>query len=235
MMTIMVIERDWKVVGVAEAKAKFSELLERVGRGERVVVAKRGKLVAVLAPPDAVSDGGDKPRGLAMLAGALTEWPELEHDMNEVVPKLAGPRAIGRFRIWRDQILLRHRRPLGHDAPRSSDASDPAPRGDGTIRSMHHLDHVGELVYGAAKAGSAKLADRVRELVTDALPVVPFDASAHRSTDRCAPRWSPAASGPPSPIRHRIDRVGTGPHAGDGQRPPLARIQGLRVEDWLRG
>ncbi len=37
---------------------------------------------------------------------------------------------------------------------------------------------LGELVYGAAKAGSDRLARRVRELIDGAVRVVPFDASA---------------------------------------------------------
>lgn len=37
---------------------------------------------------------------------------------------------------------------------------------------------LGELLYGAAKRGSATLTLKVREVVTDALPVLPFDESA---------------------------------------------------------
>ena len=85
MMTNMVIRRGWTVVGVAEAKAKISELLDRVTRGERIVVARRGKPVAVLAPPDAVSDDVAHPRGLATLAGVLADWPALERDMDQVI------------------------------------------------------------------------------------------------------------------------------------------------------
>ena len=85
MMTNMVIRRDWTVVGVAEAKAKISELLERVSRGERIVVARRGKPVAVLAPPHAVSDDVTHPRGLATLAGVLADWPAFDRDMDQVI------------------------------------------------------------------------------------------------------------------------------------------------------
>lgn len=82
-MTIMVSE--WETVGVADAKARFSELLERVGRGERVLVARRGKPTAVLAPPEAVLEPNDHPRGLATLAGALGDWTEMERDLDEVI------------------------------------------------------------------------------------------------------------------------------------------------------
>lgn len=94
MMTNMVKQEGWKVVGVAEAKAKLSELLELVGRGQRIVVAKRGKPVAVLAPPEAVSAGNEQPRGLATLAGALADWVDLERDMDAVI----GTRSSARER-----------------------------------------------------------------------------------------------------------------------------------------
>ena len=38
------------IVGAFEAKAKLSELLERVARGEEVTITKRGKPVARLVP-----------------------------------------------------------------------------------------------------------------------------------------------------------------------------------------
>ena len=39
-----------RVVNVAEAKAKLSELLEAALRGEEVIIAKRGKPLARLVP-----------------------------------------------------------------------------------------------------------------------------------------------------------------------------------------
>lgn len=82
-MVNMVKEED--VVGVAEAKATLSALLERVARGGRVVVAKRGRPVAVLAPPDAVRETTPSHRGLASLAGVMTDWPDMERDVADVV------------------------------------------------------------------------------------------------------------------------------------------------------
>ncbi|ODT05574.1 MAG: prevent-host-death protein [Mesorhizobium sp. SCN 65-20] len=38
-------------ISVAEAKAKFSELIERVEAGEEIVVTRDGKAVAKIAPP----------------------------------------------------------------------------------------------------------------------------------------------------------------------------------------
>lgn len=38
-------------IGVAEARRRFSELLDRAIRGEVVEVARRGEVVAVIGPP----------------------------------------------------------------------------------------------------------------------------------------------------------------------------------------
>lgn len=40
-------------IGVYEAKTHFAELLERVQRGERVTITKRGKAVAEIRPASA--------------------------------------------------------------------------------------------------------------------------------------------------------------------------------------
>jgi prevent-host-death family protein len=90
MMTIMV--RKVMTMGVADAKARLSELLDRVARGERVIVAKRGKPVAVLAPPDAVIAESGHSRGLASLAGVMSDWPELERDMADVMRRRRSAR-----------------------------------------------------------------------------------------------------------------------------------------------
>lgn len=73
-----------EVMSVADAKRRFSELIERVGRGERFVVARRGKPVLALVPPTDVRPPGDEPpkRGFMALWGALDgvegadEWYE---------------------------------------------------------------------------------------------------------------------------------------------------------------
>ena len=43
-------------VGAFEAKNKLSELLDRVEKGERVLITRRGKPVAELIPPARVRD-----------------------------------------------------------------------------------------------------------------------------------------------------------------------------------
>lgn len=69
-----------QLVGVAEAKRRFSELLDRVGAGEHIVIARRGKPAVALVPPDEALVRGPRaaPTGFAALAGALAEWDELD-------------------------------------------------------------------------------------------------------------------------------------------------------------
>ena len=55
-------------VGTFEAKTHLTRLLERVSRGERIVITNRGKAVAMLVPPDAVGRADTAEVGRAMLA-----------------------------------------------------------------------------------------------------------------------------------------------------------------------
>jgi prevent-host-death family protein len=43
-------------IGLFEAKNKFSELVDRAERGEEIVITRRGKAVAKLAPLDRTRD-----------------------------------------------------------------------------------------------------------------------------------------------------------------------------------
>jgi len=56
-------------VGDAEARAKFSELLDRVGRGEEIVITRGGKPAARLVP----AQGAPKPAGKKATAAELLE------------------------------------------------------------------------------------------------------------------------------------------------------------------
>lgn len=79
-----------EVVSVADAKRRFSELIERVGRGERFLVTRRGKPVLALVAPDDVPEEDERPkkRGLMAVWGILEgtdgadEWYE---DMQRIV------------------------------------------------------------------------------------------------------------------------------------------------------
>jgi prevent-host-death family protein len=72
------------VIGVAEAKRRFSELIERVRSGERFVVTRRGRPVLALVPPAELADEEPRFLGLAALAGALADWDELDDVVAEI-------------------------------------------------------------------------------------------------------------------------------------------------------
>lgn len=75
-----------EMLGVAETKRRFAELIDRVLDGERVVVTRRGRPVAALVPPsDAAAREPSTHLGLAAFAGAMADWPEFEEVMAEVV------------------------------------------------------------------------------------------------------------------------------------------------------
>ena len=79
-------------IGVSEAKRRFSELLDRVADGERIVVARRGLPAVVLVPPNAEGDAGGRPApvGFAALAGALADIPGLDEILGDVAAARAG-------------------------------------------------------------------------------------------------------------------------------------------------
>ncbi len=81
-------------LGVAEAKRRFSELIDRVDAGERFVVSRRGRPAMVLGPPttEALQPAAEKPIGLAAVAGALAEWEDLEETVEEIYAARRGSR-----------------------------------------------------------------------------------------------------------------------------------------------
>ena len=83
-----------KVLGVAEAKRRFSELIERVGQGERFLISRRGKPAVALVPPAEGRGPDTRPVGLAAVAGALADWRQLD----EVVAEIYASRRRARDR-----------------------------------------------------------------------------------------------------------------------------------------
>lgn len=82
-------------VGVAEARRRFSELLDRAIEGEIIEVARRGEVVAVLtAPVVAVPSGSivDAVRGWREVWG-VAEWPDdgALDDLRDRSPGRAAP------------------------------------------------------------------------------------------------------------------------------------------------
>ncbi len=80
----MTTEPISNVLGVAETKSRFSELIERVLHGERFLVERRGHPVLALVPPDQAVLPRTRPIGLAAIAGALEEWTELPEIVDEI-------------------------------------------------------------------------------------------------------------------------------------------------------
>ena len=72
-----------ETINVADAKRRFSEIIERVSRGERFLIARRGTEVMAVVPPSEVTHtGGGPPVGLAAVAGALSDWDEIDADVD---------------------------------------------------------------------------------------------------------------------------------------------------------
>ena len=66
-------------LGVAEAKRRFSELADRVARGERFVISRRGRPAIALVPVDEGLDlPSGPPKGALSMVGALAEWDDIE-------------------------------------------------------------------------------------------------------------------------------------------------------------
>ena len=75
-----------EMLGVAETKRRFAELVDRVLDGERFVVTRRGRPVAALVPADdAATRSATEYLGLAAFAGALEDFPEFDEIMQDVV------------------------------------------------------------------------------------------------------------------------------------------------------
>jgi prevent-host-death family protein len=76
-----------EALGIAEAKRRFSELIDRVAAGERIMLARRGRPAAALVPPGdelVRAPGGGAPTGFAALAGVLAELDDLDDVMRDV-------------------------------------------------------------------------------------------------------------------------------------------------------
>jgi prevent-host-death family protein len=101
-MDTMTSKRDnvimTEMISVADAKRRFSELVERVGRGERFVVTRRGTPVVALVEPEA-AERREPPGGVLALMGVLAdyegvdEWAESVREVIELRKK-ARPRPL---------------------------------------------------------------------------------------------------------------------------------------------
>lgn len=94
--------------------------------------------------------------------------------------------------------------------------------------------NMGELIFGAAHRESERLSDRVRELVREALTVVPFDESAAVVYGPLRAQLE-AAGEPLDEPDLRIASIALSRELTlvTGNVRHFARVPGLDVEDWL--
>lgn len=72
-------------LGVAEAKRRFSELLDRVGKGEHIVIHRHGKAAVAMVPPAAAAGmTAPTPAGFASIAGALADLDDVDEMVGEI-------------------------------------------------------------------------------------------------------------------------------------------------------
>ena len=79
-----------KRMPVAQLKRDFRSVLEAAERGEKTMVLRHGKPVAVVGPVSRPEEANalPKPRcpgGLLALTGSLSDWETLEGDMAEII------------------------------------------------------------------------------------------------------------------------------------------------------
>src|SRR6266511_1902398 len=99
----MTTEPAENILGVAEAKAHFSELIERVRHGERFLVARRGHPVLALVPPDQAAPPRARPT-------ALAHPPSRAHAARGAIHHRGHPR---RAALWSRQARQCHPDPEG--------------------------------------------------------------------------------------------------------------------------
>jgi tRNA(fMet)-specific endonuclease VapC len=93
---------------------------------------------------------------------------------------------------------------------------------------------LGELLYGAAKRGSASLTQKVRELVTGALPVLPFDESAAEVYGPLRARLESRGRRLDEPdLRIACIALSRGLVVVTANVRHLGRVPDLEVENWL--
>ncbi len=94
----------------------------------------------------------------------------------------------------------------------------------------------GELLYGAAKRGSPELAERVRQLISSAVAVLPFDIAAAEIYGSL--RWELEAEGKrlhEPDLRIASIVLASGLTLITGNVRHFGRVPGLPVENWLGG
>ena len=88
-----------ETINAADAKSRFSELISRASAGERFVIRRRERTVAVMISPDELERLERASQAARRLALALGQDKELLEriDQQEVHPAMAA------FGLWRDE------------------------------------------------------------------------------------------------------------------------------------
>jgi prevent-host-death family protein len=89
-------------INIAEAKSRFSELLSRVGAGERFLIQRRERPIAVLIAAEELERLERTSRAARQLAAAIGQDAALldETERGTVHPAMAA------FGLWRDEREL---------------------------------------------------------------------------------------------------------------------------------
>jgi prevent-host-death family protein len=112
-------------INVFEAKARLSEYLDRVERGERIVICRRNRPIAELRPVDAVRVA---PRPIGAAKGHFTVPPAFFEPLpDEIADSFLPEAALESSRPARAPAVATGRRPSSR-ARRSAPAKVDSPR-----------------------------------------------------------------------------------------------------------
>ena len=93
---------------------------------------------------------------------------------------------------------------------------------------------LGELLFGAAKRGSAALAERIRDLIIGAITVIPFDVQAAEVYGALRAQLESRGQRLDEPdLRIAAIALSRDLTLVTGNVRHFARVPGLRVENWL--
>jgi len=81
-------------LGVLDARSRFSELIDRAERGEETVVTRHGRVVARIAPPEAVTHKARTPEDIAALMESASA-------LREDIRRTGGPVTRDEIREWK--------------------------------------------------------------------------------------------------------------------------------------
>jgi len=84
-----------ETLGVYDAKARFSELIDRAERGEETIVTRHGRVVAKIAPPSEAAP--------ARTPEAWAELMERTRRLREEIRARGGPITQAEIKAWKEE------------------------------------------------------------------------------------------------------------------------------------